>query len=74
MDDVVNELNNTLDELNDHIDDVNNNLDDVINDLDDSIQDKVEDMVKDSEWIQQNWPQGVTQYDSGWNENVKAYL
>lgn len=74
LNNTLDELNNTLDELNDHIDDVNNNLDDVINDLDDSIQDKVEDMISDSEWMQQNWPQGVTQYDSGWNENVKAYL
>ena len=31
-------------------------------------------MLGDSEWIQENWPQGVTQWQSGWNEELESYL
>ncbi len=47
----------------------------MIDDLDSEIQDKVEDLFADSQWIQNNQPQGlVVPYDMSWDNNVQAYL
>ena len=37
---------------------------------DDNIKDKIESLFEESEWIQTNFPQGVTNWDNGWNENI----
>lgn len=76
------EIMNLIDQINDTIDDINSaigeekdRLDDLISDLNGEIQDKVEDLFSDSQWIQQNFPQGiVNNWQSGWNENLKQYL
>lgn len=75
------EIMNLIDQINDTIDDINSaigeekdRLDDLISDLNGEIQDKVEDLFSDSQWIQQNFPQGIVNWQSGWNENLKQYL
>lgn len=49
-------------------------LDDEIAERDANIQGKVELLMRDAQWIQQNFPQGVTQWDERWDSNLEAYL
>lgn len=68
-------INNTIDEINQQISDEKDRLDDVVDGLDSEIQDKVEDLFADSQWIQNNQPQGlVVPYDMSWDNNIQAYL
>ena len=49
-------------------------LDDEIAERDANIQGKVELLMRDAQWIQQNFPQGVTQWDERWDSDLEAYL
>ena len=49
-------------------------LDDEIAERDANIQGKVESLMQDAQWLQQNFPQGVTQWDERWDSDLEAYL
>lgn len=63
-----------IDGLNDLITGINNRLNDDINGIGKDIQDKIEDMFDDSDWIEEHFPQGVVDWDEGWNDQIEAYL
>lgn len=68
-------INHTIEEINQQVSDEKDRLDDVVDGLDSEIQDKVEDLFADSQWIQNNQPQGlVVPYDMSWDNNIQAYL
>ena len=68
-------INRTIEEINQQVSDEKDRLDDVVDGLDSEIQDKVEDLFADSQWIQNNQPQGlVVPYDMSWDNNIQAYL
>lgn len=49
-------------------------LDHEIETRDENIQTKVEQLMDESEWLQEHFPQGVTQWDSRWDSDIEAYL
>ena len=63
-----------LDQFNTLVTNVSSMLDTEIQERDNNIQAKVEALMEDAAWLQENFPQGVTQWDAGWNQNVEAYL
>lgn len=71
---LIDQINNTIDEINDKVSEEKDRLDGVIRDLDGNISDKVSDMISDSQFIQQNFPQGVVTWQNGWNDKVQQYL
>ena len=63
-----------MDQFNTLVTNIGDTLDQEIEDRDANIQNKVEQLMIDAQWIQDNFPQGVTQWDSGWNQDIEAYL
>lgn len=63
-----------MDQFNTLVTNIGNTLDQEIEDRDANIQNKVEQLMIDAQWLQDNFPQGVTQWDSGWNQDIEAYL
>lgn len=63
-----------LDQFNTLVNNVSSRLDTEIQERDSNIQTKVEQLMDDAAWLQENFPQGVTQWDAGWNEDLQAYL
>ena len=63
-----------LDQFNTLVNNVSSRLDTEIQERDNNIQAKVEELMEDAAWLQDNFPQGVTQWDAGWNQNLEAYL
>ena len=62
------------DQSNTLISTLKDRLDDEIAERDANIQGKVELLMRDAQWIQQNFPQGVTQWDERWDSDLEAYL
>ena len=71
---LIDQINNTIDEINSKVSEEKDRLDGVIRDLDGTISDKVSDMISDSQFIQQNFPQGAVTWQDGWNDKIQAYL
>lgn len=72
---LIDALDRELDGLSDTADDEKDRLDGVIKDLDQNIQDKIEDLLDDATWIQNNWPAGQTGSTSNFGQSdVEAYL
>jgi hypothetical protein len=46
----------------------------LINGINNRIQDEVESMLANSQWVEENWPQGVTDWQAGWDEELERYL
>ena len=63
-----------LDQFNTLVTNVSSRLDTEIQERDNNIQAKIEELMEDATWLQENFPQGVTQWDAGWNQNLEAYL
>ena len=63
-----------MDQFNTLVTNIGDTLDQEIEDRDANIQTKVEQLMIDAQWLQDNFPQGVTQWDSGWNQDIEAYL
>ena len=63
-----------LDQFNTLVTNVSSRLDTEIQERDNNIQAKIEELMEDAAWLQENFPQGVTQWDAGWNQNLEAYL
>lgn len=61
-------------QLRDLINQTKSRLDDEIENKDSDIQQKVEELMIDAQWIQENFPQGVTEWDDDWNSELEAYL
>ena len=66
--------NTRIDSVNSSVTDVNNRITSVISSRDSDITNKVENLFKDSQWLQQNFPQGQTSWDSDWNSELENYL
>lgn len=49
-------------------------LDHEIETRDENIQTKVEQLMDEAEWLEEHFPQGVTQWDSRWDSDIEAYL
>ena len=63
-----------IDELNSSLIAVTGRLNTEITNRESNIAAKVESMFSDAEWLHDNFPQGVTNWDSGWNSDIEAYL
>lgn len=74
LDVAVTEGSENLQELTNTVNNEKARLNGIVRDLSNNIQDRVQDMFKDSDWLEQNWPQGVTTWQSGWDESIDAYL
>ena len=72
--DVSSQMDGAIEDLQGAIDAERQRLNDNIQGLSNQIKTQVESMLGDSQWIEENWPQGVTNWDSGWNESLEAYL
>ena len=70
----ISDSTDRIDGLNDLITGINNRLNDDINGIGKDIQDKIEELFEDSDWIEDNFPQGVVDWDEGWNDQIEAYL
>lgn len=70
----INDANARIDSLNELIIALNSRLNGQINNLDSDIQTKIESLFRQAKWIRDNWPQGSTEWDERWDENIKAYL
>lgn len=68
-------LQSALDDANDVANSEKDRLDGVIDGLDQDIQDKIEALLDDATWIQNNWPEGQTGGTSNFGQSdVEAYL
>ena len=63
-----------VDSLDQRITTLSNALDQEIATKGNDVQAEVESLMQDSEWVQTNFPQGVTGWDSRWNAELDAYL
>lgn len=63
-----------LDQFNTLITNVSSRLNTEIQERDNNIREKVEQLMDDAAWLRENFPQGVTQWDAGWNQDLEAYL
>lgn len=72
--DDITESTSQLEDLNDTVSGIEERLDQNIQDLNDNIESKVSQLMQDSTWLQENFPQGVTYWDSGWNSELDAYM
>lgn len=70
----IQSANTRIDSVNSSVSDVNNRLTSAISSRDSDITSKVESLFKDSQWLQQNFPQGQTSWDSDWNSELESYL
>lgn len=72
---LIDALDRALDGLSDTVDGERDRLNGVIAGLDQDIQDKIEDLLDDATWIQNNWPAGQTGSTSNFGQSdVEAYL
>lgn len=74
IDEAIANGNANISQLRLDVDNEKQKLNDLINGISGQIQTEVEDMFGDSEWIEENWPQGVTQWNADWNEELESYL
>jgi len=70
----IQSANARINSVNSSVTDVNNRLTSAISSRDSDITSKVENLFKDSQWLQQNFPQGQTSWDSNWNSELESYL
>lgn len=70
----IQSVNTRINSVNSSVADVNNRLTSAISSRDSDITSKVENLFKDSQWLQQNFPQGQTSWDSDWNSELESYL
>ena len=63
-----------LNRFYDTLTDTMHRLDHEIETRDENIQTKVEQLMDEAEWLQEHFPQGVTQWDSRWDSDIEAYL
>lgn len=70
----IHNANTRIDSVNSSVTDVNNRLTSAISSRDSDITSKVENLFKDNQWLQQNFPQGQTSWDSDWNSELESYL
>ena len=66
--------NGVISTLNGSIQTINSNLNQTIDNIDGDIKTKIQSLFRDSTWLQSNFPQGYTNWDSSWNANLEAYL
>ena len=74
IEDTISEINADVDEVSQLAQDQKNRLNTLLSSLDASIQARVESIFEDAQWLQSHWPQGATQWQSGWDAQVEAYL
>ena len=70
----IQSANARINSVNSSVTDVNSRLTSAISSRDSDITSKVESLFKDSQWLQQNFPQGQTSWDSNWNSELESYL
>lgn len=70
----IHNANTRIDSVNSSVADVNNRLTSAISSRDTDITNKIESLFSDSQWLQQNFPQGQTSWDSDWNSELESYL
>jgi hypothetical protein len=66
--------NGVISTLNGSIQGISYNLNQAIDNRDAAIKTKMQSLFSDSSWLQSNFPQGYTNWDSSWNTNLEAYL
>lgn len=71
---IINELDKALDNTTALANSEKDRLDGVIADIDENVKEKMQDAVEFAEWVQGNFPQGETGYQSGWNEKTKQFM
>ena len=74
IEDTISEINADVDEVSQLAQDQKNRLNTLLSSLDASIQARVESIFEDAQWLQSHWPQGATQWQSGWDDQIEAYL
>lgn len=63
-----------VEDLQEEVSSEKSRLTGLINGINSRIQDEVESMLTSSQWIEENWPQGVTDWQAGWDEELERYL
>lgn len=71
---ILNELDRALDNTTALANSEKERLNGVIADIDNNVKAKMEDAVNFADWIQGNFPEGETTFQSGWNDKTKEYL
>lgn len=56
------------------LDSLSGRLDGEINSLDSNIKNKIEQLFKESEWVEENFPQSITDWHQGWDSELERYL
>ena len=74
IEETISEINTDVQEVSELAQAQKDRLDTLLADLDDSIKDRIEQLFDDAQWIQQNFPQGVINWQSGWDDQIEAYL
>lgn len=74
IEDTISEINADVDEVSQLAQSQKDRLNTLLDSLDYQIQSKVESIFDDAQWLQSNWPQDVTQWQSGWDDQIEAYL
>ena len=74
IEETISEINTDVQEVSELAQAQKDRLDTLLTDLDDSIKDRIEQLFDDAQWIQQNFPQGVINWQSGWDDQIEAYL
>ena len=85
MDAAINDLQNAIDSEKTRLDgkvaEINQNIEDRVQDIladyqdlvdnfEDNVANKIESLLDDAEWVQQNIPQAEVTWDSSWDQNV----
>lgn len=71
---IINELDKALDDTTELANSEKERLDGVIEDIDANVKQKMADAIDFAEWVQGNFPEGETGYQSGWDEKTKQFL
>lgn len=56
------------------LDSLSERLDGEINSLDSNIKNKIEQLFKESQWVEENFPQSITSWHQGWDDELERYL
>lgn len=71
---IINELDKALDDTTELANSEKERLNGVIEDIDANVKQKMADAIDFAEWVQGNFPEGETGYQSGWDEKTKQFL
>lgn len=71
---IINELDKALDDTTELANSEKDRLNGVIADIDANVKQKMADAIEFAEWVQGNFPEGETGYQSGWNEKTKQFM